>query len=115
MRLPWPFQRARQESPTPAASEVFGAGGASSRDLAPAAWRELPPLAETIGPPPLIAPSRPFAAALAADNPPPPILAPLSHGRGLEAPQGIIVGLARATSSVPGSASARPVQRAPSR
>ena len=112
MRLSWPFRR------TPSSTEVLP-DGASARSVAAAppgarpAWRELPPLAETIGPPPLVAPSRPFAAALTSTDPPAPILAPLAHGRSLEAPRGIVVGVARPPTSLPGTALPKPVQRAP--
>ena len=97
MRVPWPFARSRDSASPPAAapdSEQRPAGGA---------WRGLPPLDETIGPPPLVAPVRPFAQAMAAGNPPPPIIAPLSHGRSLEAPRGIVVGIARPTVARPTS------------
>src|SRR5207244_12615151 len=79
------------------------------------AWRQVPPLAETIGPPPLVAPNRPFAAGLAGDNPPPPILAPLAHGRGLDAPPGLIAATARPPGSLAAPATARPAQRSPLR
>ena len=111
MQLPWPFRRA-QRSPSEdghAQSEGVAAMARPARDD----WRRLPPLDETLGPPPLIAPPRPFAAALAAGNPPPPILAPLSHGRSLEAPRGLVVGLARPTEAPTGGAMPPPVQRSP--
>jgi hypothetical protein len=72
----------------------------------------MPPIAETIGPPPYVAPTRPFKAALSANNAPQPTLAPLGHGRGLEAPRGIVVGVARPTPAA-AAATPRPVQRAP--
>jgi hypothetical protein len=118
MRLSWPFGRGRSEGETPGDAPAHG-------DLAPAAappgggaaaaWRSLPPLAETIGPPPVVAPAKPFAASLAADNPPPPILRPLSHGRGLEAPSGIVVGVAKPVAAAHGSPTPPPVQRSPLR
>ncbi len=117
MRLPWPFGRARRS----ASSDDGGgtAATASGGAIAPVerppgdAWRRLPPLAETMGPPPLVAPNRPFAAGLAAGEPPAPILAPLAHGRSLEAPRGLVVGVARPTPARPGPALPAPVQRAP--
>jgi hypothetical protein len=107
MRLPWPFARSR-DSASPAA-----AGPDPEQRPAGGAWRGLPPIDEMIGPPPLVAPVRPFAQAMAAGNPPPPILAPLSHGRSLEAPRGIVVGIARPTAAAAGPAMPRPVQRSP--
>jgi len=107
MRLPWPFARSRDSVSPPAAGPV------SEQRPAGGAWRGLPPLDETIGPPPLVAPVRPFAQAMAAGNPPPPIIAPLAHGRSLEAPRGIVVGIARPTAATAGPAMPRPVQRSP--
>jgi hypothetical protein len=122
MRLPWPFGRARPDAdataPAGAIASGDGANAAASTGLAGrggGAWRSLPPLAETIGPPPVVAPAKPFAASLAADNPPPPILARLSHGRGLEAPSGIVVGVAKPVAVSHGAAVPAPVQRSPSR
>jgi Domain of unknown function (DUF4157) len=112
MRLPWPFGRS-QRSPSTAAAGDGPADGSPVERGSGRAWRELPPLAETVGPPPLVAPSRPFAAALAGGEPPPPILAPLSHGRSLEAPRGIVVGVAKPVQAAPGPNLPRPVQRSP--
>ena len=121
MRLPWPFGRA-QRSPS-SVGDSAGARPPSEghsgppHTLAPAAsgaaWRSMPPLGETVGPPPLVAPNRPFAASLASREPRDPILAPLSHGRSLEAPRGIVSGIARATPSVAGAPLPTPVQRSP--
>ncbi len=119
MRLPWPFGRA-QRSPSEGGDALSG-GGAALPGHGPAlseratgdAWRRLPPLAETVGPPPLVAPNRPFAAALAANDPPAPILAPLSHGRSLEAPRGLVVGVAKPIVAPRGPELPRPVQRSP--
>ncbi len=111
MRLPWPFRSAQLSV---AGSEAAPPGnGASPPRGESGAWRRLPPLGETIGPPPLVAPARPFAEALAASNPPPAALQPLSHGHSLEAPRGIVVGVARPTPGLSGSALPRPVQRSP--
>lgn len=113
MRLRWPFQRARSTPRTAVPDGASPSSGASAAGNGE--WRSLPPLAETIGPPPVVAPARPFAAALRAGNPPQPILAPLSHGRGLEAPRGLVVGLAKPTVSSSGGSAQMPVQRAPRR
>ena len=118
MQLPWPFRRS-QRSPSSdgdvasdrAASAEAGAG--PTRAEARGDWRRLPPLSETIGPPPLMAPPRPFAGALAASNPPPPILAPLAHGRSIEAPSGLVVGVARPIAALGGPAIPMPAQRSP--
>ena len=59
------------------------------------AWRFLPALTETVGPPPLVAPTAPFAANLGAGTPPPPALRQLAHDRGLDAPKGLVAGMAR--------------------
>ena len=112
MQLPWPFRRA-QRSPSADGRAQSESAAAWTGPEARHDWRRLPPLRETIGPPPLLAPPRPFADALAASNPPPPILAPLSHGRSLEAPRGLVVGVARAVPAVAGPAMPRPVQRSP--
>src|SRR5213083_2064618 len=60
------------------------------------AWAELTPIQRAVSDMPLVAPTPPFRAELGAGNPPPPILAPLAHGRGLEAPSGLVLGIARA-------------------
>ncbi len=121
MRLPWPFGRA-QRSPSEGDAASSGAtGGGSARpdgtgapERGPGdAWRSLPPLAETVGPPPLVAPNRPFAAALAGSEPPAPILAPLSHGRSLEAPRGLIAGVTKPVAASRGPELPKPVQRSP--
>jgi Domain of unknown function (DUF4157) len=97
MRLRLPFGRA-QRSPVgaPEPAEVF-----MSRPRQPQAWRELPVLARSVGEPPLIAPTAPFAAVLAGAAKPPIALAPLTHGSGLEAPAGLAHGVMRV---VPGDA-----------
>jgi len=111
MRLPWPFRPAQR---SPAGSEAAPSGnGASPPRGEKGAWRRLPPLGETIGPPPLVAPARPFAEALAASNPPPAALQPLSHGHSLEAPRGIVVGVARPTAAPSGPGLPKAVQRSP--
>jgi hypothetical protein len=123
MRLPWPFGRA-QRSPSAGRDAATRGDSTRSSSGSPAeggsppergygdAWRSLPPLAETVGPPPLVAPNRSFAAALAANEAPAPILAPLSHGRSLEAPRGLVSGIARPTTRS-GAPLPAPVQRSP--
>ncbi len=64
-------------------------------------WRSLPPIQRTVGDAPLVAPSAPFKAGLAAAGPAPIALAPLGHERHLAAPAGLAIGIAT------------PVQRAP--
>lgn len=112
MRLGWPFRRV-QRSPSSEGDAASERAAASARSAARDDWRRLPPLTETIGPPPLVAPHRPFAGALAASNPPPPILAPLAHDRSLEAPPGLVVGVARPVVALGGEALPRPAQRSP--
>ena len=90
MRLPWPFSRPQPSADTSPTGEVFGA-----RPSAPQAWRELPVMGTTVGAPPLIAPTPPFRADLAGAAQAPIALAPLTHGRGLDAPAGLARGLAR--------------------
>jgi hypothetical protein len=112
MRIRWPFQRARRD----AGRDLAGQGDAAPPARpATAAWRELPPLEAVVGAPPLLAPVRPFASALAAQNPPPPILASLGHDRGLEGPKGLVAGIARPATTFSGGPTPAPVQRAPLR
>lgn len=121
MRLPWPLSLIQRAPASSGAASAAGrravAGGRDSafvvggpkRDLGE--WRKVPPIKEVVGPPPLVAPNAPFAAELGAGHPPPPILAPLGHGRGLDAPVGLILGVAKAVQRAP-DASPRPfVQR----
>lgn len=111
MRLPWPFQRF-QRAPAPgAAAPAPAAAPAGSESRARDEWRQLPPITETVGPAPLIAPTAPFAADLSAGHPMPPVLAPLSHARGLDAPSGIVLGITRPVQRAPGSAAPHPLQR----
>ena len=95
MRLPWPF-RFLQRVPADAGrsrSAPVAVAQRERRDLGE--WRKVPPIKEVVGPPPLVAPTAPFAADLGAGHTPPPVLAPLGHGKGLDAPSGIVAGLAR--------------------
>jgi len=75
---------------------------APGNTLARPAWRDLPPLQRMVGAAPLVAPNAAFEALLASSRPAPLALAPLGHDRGLEAPAGLVSGIAA------------PVQRAPS-
>jgi hypothetical protein len=113
MRLPWPFSRAQRSAEADGGATPEGPAGSPPERASGDAWRQVPPLAETVGPPPLVAPNRPFAAALASNEPPAPILKPLSHGRSLEAPRGIVSGIARPAASVAGLSLPAPVQRSP--
>ena len=96
MRLPWPF-RFLQRVPADAraralrargrrrsANAATGASGArfrrSKRSWDRHRWSRR---------------TAPFAADLGAGHAPPPMLAPLGHGKGLDAPSGIVAGLAR--------------------
>lgn len=118
MRLPWPFRRGSpdgvQRAPSESASGDLAASGSGALSgRANGEWRRMPAMTETIGPPPLVAPNRPFAAALAANDARSPILAPLSHGRSLDAPRGLVSGIARAAAPIGGPALPAPVQRSP--
>ena len=77
------------------------AAGSSIDPLARPAWRDARPIQRVVGSAPLVAPSAPFAAQLATARPAPLALAPLGHDRGLEAPAGLVAGIAA------------PVQRSP--
>ena len=106
--MPWPFRR------SPQSSSPSGAGTPpiAQREQR-AEWRSLPPLSETMAPPPLVAPNSRFAAGLAVNNAPPPTLGHLGHQRSLDATPGLALGLAKPVSrSVDGSAAAgQPVPR----
>ncbi len=77
-------------------------------------WRSVPAIQRTMGPAPLVAPTAAFKANLAAARRAPIALAPLGHQRGLQAPAGLVLGIAapvqRAAEPVP--ASVRPPTRA---
>ena len=113
MRLPWPFGRVQRSASADGAAPTDAVTPTRAQPASGDAWRRLPPLAEIVGPPPLVAPVRPFAASLASAEPPAPILAPLSHGRSLEAPKGLVSGIARPAVAAPGTALRAPVQRSP--
>ncbi len=108
MRLSWPFRRSQ---PSPGTGQ--GPSGDAGAPPEPrGAWRAMPPIAGAIGPTPLVAPGKPFADALAAADPPAPILAQLSHARSLDGPKGLVVGVARPKAASAPSL-AMPVQRSP--
>ena len=90
MRLPWPFSRPQPPSAADA-RQVFAA-----RPRGPQAWRDLPVLATSVGKPPLVAPTPPFREELAGAAAAPIVLAPLTHGRGLDAPAGLVGNVAAA-------------------
>ena len=95
MRLPWPFSRPQPSSAADTAADatqVFAA-----RPRGPQAWRELPVLATSVGTPPLVAPTPPFRADLAGAAAAPIVLAPLTHGRGIDAPHGLVSNVAQAS------------------
>ena len=120
MRLPWPFGRSASGG---GASSGAGAGTKPSPAAAPSgadapirstgAWRNLPPIQRTAGPPPSVAPATPFLAGVPGHTPLPPIVQPLGHESSVTAPAGIVVAHARPvpslTSHVP--LTGRPVQR----
>ena len=90
MRLPWPFSRPQPSSAVDT-TQVFAA-----RPRGPQAWRELPVLATSVGKPPLVAPTPPFRADLAGAAAAPIALAPLTHGRSLDAPKGLVSNIVQA-------------------
>src|ERR1700747_1060663 len=58
-------------------------------------WKGLPEIQRTAGPHPLTVPTRPFAAELATRADPRAVAEPLGHQVNLEAPRGIVLGIAR--------------------
>src|SRR6186997_2824589 len=104
--MPWPFRRDAQ-------SNTSGASGKSpvAQREQRSDWRALPPLAETMAPPPLVAPNSRFAAGLAVNNAPPPSLGHMGHQRSLDATPGLALGLAKPVSrSVDTAAASAPVR-----
>ena len=85
----------------------------SGNALARPAWRDLPPLQRVVGAAPLVAPNAIFESQLASSRPAPIALAPLGHARGLEAPAGLVTGIAAPVQRIPTSpmpASVRPTR-----
>ncbi len=107
MRLPWPFSRPQRSSAADA-TQVFAA-----RPRGPQAWRELPVLATSVGKPPLVAPTAPFRAELAGAAAAPIALAPLTHGRSLDAPNGLISNIVQAAPAHAATAANRDVPVTP--
>lgn len=70
----------------------------------------MPPIRGSYGPAPLVAPNRPFAAGLSANQPSPSALAPLGHQASLEAPRGLVLGVARPVTGMAATA-ALPMRR----
>ena len=120
MRLPWPFGRS-----TSGASDSTGSPGvASDAPTTPAAradgpvastgaWRTLPPIQRTAGPPPVVAPAAPFLASVPGHTPLQPIVTPLGHDSSPSAPAGIVVAHPHAVASLTSRAPlpTRPVSR----
>lgn len=95
----------------PLAQLSAGPGPAST-----GAWRHVTALRPTVADAPLVAPTPPFRAGLAAARPAPIALAALGHGRGLEAPSGLASGVAvpvarTPSEPIPSSVRRGPVQR----
>src|SRR6187200_3432 len=105
--MPWPFRRN-----SPASSPSVGGTAPVAQREQRADWRNLPPLSETMAPPPLVAPNSRFAAGLAVNNAPPPSLGHMGHQRSLDATPGLALGLAKPVSrSVDGpGAASQPVR-----
>ena len=55
------------------------------------AWRTLPPIQRSSGPPPVVAPAAPFLAEVPGHAPLPPIVTPLGHDSSPSAPAGMVV------------------------
>ena len=106
MRLPWPFRR----NPQASSPNEAGMAPVAQREQR-ADWRNLPPLSETMAPPPLVAPNSRFSAGLAVNNAPPPSLGHMGHQRSLDATPGLALGLAKPVSrSVDAAAASAPVR-----
>src|SRR6185436_3042407 len=104
--MPWPFRRDAQ----PKTSGATGKSPVAQREQR-SEWRALPPLAETMAPPPLVAPNSRFSAGLAVNNAPPPSLGHMGHQRSLDATPGLALGLAKPVSrSVDAAAASAPVR-----
>ncbi len=125
MRLPWPFgRRTPSEEPSSAATEAGGsgvrpadAGRPASAGPSPStptrAWAALPPIQQTVGSAPLVAPSAPFLDEVSGHRPLPPILQPLGHDAGPSGPPGLVVAHPHPVPSLTSHAPlpTRPVQR----
>jgi hypothetical protein len=121
VRLPWPFGRSTSGAGSTSGSAAGGTSaapaGSSTRADAPVAptgaWRTLPPIQRTAGPPPVVAPAAPFLAGVPGHAPLPPIVTPLGHESSPSAPAGIVVAHTRAVPSLTSHAPlpTRPLQR----
>ncbi len=126
MRLPWPFGRSASDdgassgsqgvggAGTPSASSVDATSAAAEAPIRPTgAWRTLPPIQRSSGPPPVVAPAAPFLADVPGHAALPPIVTPLGHESSPSAPAGLVVAHPHAVPSLTSSAPlpSRPVQR----
>ena len=100
MRLPWPFGRSTSADGASSTSGDDAGSGAPAGPASPpapapipptGAWRTLPPIQRTAGPPPVVAPAAPFLAHVPGHAPLPPIVTPLGHDSSPAAPAGIVV------------------------
>lgn len=87
----WPFRRHVLPTDAPAIAEEVPQ--APAREARPEAWRELAPL-RTLEPVELTADGRRFSEGLGVRHPAELALKPLGHDLTLEAPQGLVSGLA---------------------
>ncbi len=87
----WPFRRHVLPTDAPAIAEEVPQ--APARETRPEAWRELAPL-RTLEPVELTADGRRFSQGLGVRHPAELALKPLGHDLSLEAPQGLVSGLA---------------------
>ena len=130
MRLPWPFGRSASDDGASsrsgdAGSDAPATGSPSSPSTATTmggagvpipptgAWRTLPPIQRSSGPPPVVAPAAPFLADVPGHAPLPPIVTPLGHESSAAAPAGLVVAHPRAVPSLTSHAPLpnRPVPR----
>ena len=92
----WPFRRQAPDDSSPVGAEA--PAPASVAERRPEAWRELEPL-RTIEPVELTADGRRFSEDLGVRHPVELALRPLGHDLALEAPQGIVSGIAHAVAA----------------
>jgi DNA polymerase-3 subunit gamma/tau len=127
VRLPWPFGRSASDGAASGSGGDAGsgspgsgspaAGASSSPAEAPirptGAWRTLPPIQRSSGPPPVVAPAAPFLADVPGHAALSPIVTPLGHESSPSAPAGLVVAHPHAVPSLTSSAPlpTRPVRR----